>query len=267
MTKNVLKAVIRGVIPWSAVKGINRALRRLTAFTHQFQFLYEWRLLARPPEWFDHYIDLHWKWRSTRNPSSWERGIFGLLAMRQGCRVLDLCCGTGFFAYYFYSGRAGSVLSMDYNAAAIAQAKRNFKAPNVEYRQGDIRTQLPDAQFDNVTLNAALEYFTPQEADDLLRYIKARLAHNGILSGNSVVANLSRAAHLDQKQEFYSREELATLLKRHFGHVVVFTTTHVDPSMTRTNLYFFASDGALPLTPGWTDVLVLNDMNLSVIKA
>src|SRR6267154_4508051 len=114
MAKRLIKAILRGIIPWGAVKGTNRALRRLTAWTHHYQYLYEWRLSARAPEWFDHYIDLHWKWHATRNPASWERGIFGLLAMRPGCRVLDLCCGTGFFAYYFYSGRAGSVLAMDY---------------------------------------------------------------------------------------------------------------------------------------------------------
>jgi SAM-dependent methyltransferase len=251
------KILIRLLVPWGAVKAVTRALRRLAAAGHHFQFVYEWRLMKVAPEWFDHYTDLYWRWRVSRNPMSWERGTFGLLAMRQGCRVLDLCCGTGFFAYYFYSGRAGSVVSMDYSAAAIAQAKRNFRAPNIEYRQGDIRTELPEGPFDNAVLNAALEYFTPAEADQLLADIKARLTPVGILSGNSIVAKRSGEAHLAQKQEFFSREELATLLKRHFGHVLVLTTTYIDPGVDRTNLYFFASDGPVPLAPGSEDMLVL----------
>lgn len=100
---------------------INGLLRQMASTGHCLQFFYEWRLVARPPGWFDQYIDLYWKWHATRNPSSWERGIFGLLAMKQGARALDLCCGTGFFAYYFYSIRAASIISIDYSAAAIAQ--------------------------------------------------------------------------------------------------------------------------------------------------
>jgi SAM-dependent methyltransferase len=254
--KRLLKVVLRILLPWGLVKAVNRGLRRLTGLGHHFQYFYEWRLMQRAPEWFDHYIDLCWKWHFTRNPTSWERGIFGLLAMRQGCRVLDLCCGTGFFAYYFYSGRADTVIAMDYNAAAIAQAKRNFQAPNIEYRQGDIRTDLPDGPFDNVTLNAALEYFTPQEADDLLEAIRRRLAPGGVLSGNSIIADASTLAHLDQRQQFLSREELAIQLKRHFPNVAVLATTHIDSTMTRTNLYFFASERTLPLTSSWPDFSV-----------
>jgi SAM-dependent methyltransferase len=241
------------------VKGINRGLRRLSAWGHQFQFFYEWRVMRRPPAWFDHYIDLHWKWGASRNPSSWERGIFSLLAMRPGCRVLDLCCGTGFFAYHFYSGRAGRIVSMDYSAAAIAQAKRNFRAPNLEFQQGDVRTQLPHEEFDNAVLNAALEYFTPHEADELVRQIKTRLTAGGVLSGNSIVARRDRTAHLEQRQQFFSREELANFLKRHFAHVVVLATTHPDGSQERTNLYFFASDGMLPFARPWPDLTVLSD--------
>jgi SAM-dependent methyltransferase len=260
--KGLLKGTVRALVPWNWVKGLNRRLRYVSAAGHRFQYFYEWRLMTRPPEWFDHYTDLYWRWHHSRNPTSWERGIFGLLAMRQGCRILDLCCGTGFFAYYFYSGRAGSVIAMDYSAAAIAQAKRNFGAPNIDYRQGDVRTELPDGPFDNVTLNAALEYFTPTEADMLMRNIKARLADSGVVSGNSIVAQRTAAAHLDQKQEFFSREELTTFLKRHFTHVAVLNTQFHDPDMDRTNLYFFASDNTIPFGPGWPDLLVDVPVNI-----
>lgn len=68
---------------------------------------------------------------------------------------------------------------------------------------------MPGGQFDNVMLNAALEYFTPAEANDLMSAIKARLAPSGVLSGNSIVAQPDRVAYLDQRQAFYSGEELA----------------------------------------------------------
>jgi SAM-dependent methyltransferase len=257
MRKLVL-LILRTVIPFRAVESLNRFLRFLTAQGYRFQFFYEWRVMARPPEWFDQHIDLYWKWHLTRNPSSWERGIFGLLAMRQGCRVLDLCCGTGFFAYYFYSGRAGSIISMDYSAAAIDQAKRNYNASNLEFRRGDIRTDLPEGDFDNVVLNAALEYFTPAEAGALLAAIKSRLGPGGILSGNSVITPAGTLAHLDQKQTFHSREELANFLQSHFSNVTVLTTTFIDPGLSRTNLYFFASESPVPLSAAWPDLLEIS---------
>jgi hypothetical protein len=64
-------------------------------------------------------------------------------------------------------------------------------------------------------------------------------------------------AHLEQRQEFFSREELAEFLKRHFAHVAVLVTVHPDGNQERTNLYFFASDGTLPLVSGWPDLLVI----------
>jgi ribosomal protein L11 methylase PrmA len=70
---------------------------------------------------------------------SWERGFFSMLAMKHGCRVFDLCCGGEFFAHYFFSTRAKSVVAVDFDPAAIAHAKKSFQAPNVEYRCVDNR--------------------------------------------------------------------------------------------------------------------------------
>jgi len=57
---------------------------------------------------FDHFLTSYYVWPQTRTPLWLERGIFGLLAMRQGARVLELCCGDGFNAYHFYSIRAAA---------------------------------------------------------------------------------------------------------------------------------------------------------------
>jgi SAM-dependent methyltransferase len=256
--KRLLKKAVLAVIPIWAVRSLNRLLRAASAFGHHVQFQYEWGAMERAPEWFDHYIDLHWKWKATRNPTSWERGTFGLLAMRPGCRVLDLCCGTGFFDYYFYSGRAGHVVAVDHDSTAITHAKRNFHAPNIEFLKADIRTQMPAGSYDNIVLNAALEYFTAEESDALLQAIKARLTTSGILNGNSIVAEGLVRAHLDQKQAFFSRSELGAILRRYFTNVTILETRYRDIYETRTNLHFFASDGPTPLGPEWPDIIRLS---------
>ncbi|HET7086162.1 MAG TPA: class I SAM-dependent methyltransferase [Rhizomicrobium sp.] len=235
---------------------INAGLRTLAAAGHHLQFIRQWRLGARVPHYFDPFIDLYWKWEKTRNPMSWERGIFGLLAMKPGCRQLDLCCGEGFHTHRFYSGRAGSIVAMDYNRDAIALARRKFQAPNIDYRCGDIRSQMPQGPFDNITWDAGIEYFTPAEIADILVAVKARLAPGGILSGYCVPDPHANPAAQGDGRKFAaaSPEALGELLHSVFGNVTVLRTAHADQFETRTNCYFYAGDGALPLAADWPDL-------------
>ena len=47
--------------------------------------------------------------------------------------------------------------------------------------------------------------------------------------------------------EFRSREDLARFLTPYFKNVQVFSTTYP----TRTNLYFYATDGTIPFDRDW----------------
>jgi cyclopropane fatty-acyl-phospholipid synthase-like methyltransferase len=239
-----------------AVKAMNRLLRRVDAAGHKLQFDAEWRV-SPPPEWFDHLTDQHWKWKFTRNSLSWERGIMGMLAMKPGCRVLDLCCGGGFFAYHFFSSRAASVVSVDFDPSAIAHAKRNFDAPNVDYRCCDIRTDLPAGEFDNVVWDSAIEHFTEQEILAILANIKQRLTPSGTLNGYTLVEKPTGKSLVHHEYEFKSKEELAILLKKVFKNAMVVETSSHDVIEDRQNLYFFASDGVLPFDPAWENAVRL----------
>ena len=151
-----------------AVKAFNRMMRRLVGFGHKLAVRgVKWRV-DPSPEWYDHLMFQYWLWPVSRNPMSWERGIFSMVPMQNGCRVLDLCCGGGFFAHHFFSSRASKVISVDFDPEAIAHAKTNFHAPNVEYRCADIRTDMPDGIFDNIVWDAAIEHFTLEETAKLL---------------------------------------------------------------------------------------------------
>src|SRR5262249_38779476 len=169
-----------------ALKAYNRLMRRLVGIGYRLQFEAEWRV-DPTPEWYDHLIHQYWLWPISRNPMSWESGIFSILPMKPGCRVLDLCCGGGFFAHHFFSSRASSVISVDFDPDAIEHAKKNFRSPNVEYRCVDIRTDMPAGAFDNIVWDAAIEHFTLSESNRLFVDIKARLANDGVLSGYTIV--------------------------------------------------------------------------------
>lgn len=225
------------------LKAINRGLRRLSAVTHYLQYVVEWGV--RPvPDWFDHYLDLHYLWYKTRTPLSWERGVFGLLAISNGARLLELCCGDGFNAYYFYSIRAGKVTAVDLDQDAISNAHRRYVASNLSYAVADIRTQMPEGTFDNIVWDASLEYFTEYEITQLMQNIKSRLAQGGILSGYSMVQEVCREEH---KYVFKNKEDLLRFLQPYFRNVRIFETVY--PS--RHNLYFFAGDSELPFDESW----------------
>jgi 2-polyprenyl-3-methyl-5-hydroxy-6-metoxy-1,4-benzoquinol methylase len=243
------------LIPIGLVQGLNRGLRALTAQSHRLQQMLQWRIAKHPPEWYDHFCDQHWRWALTRNPMSWERGIIGLMGMRPGARVLDLCCGGGFFANRFFSTRASQVTSVDFDPNAISHAKKNFHAPNVEYVCADIRTGMPNGTFDNVAWDAAIEHFTEVEMAQIITNIKNRLTPEGVLNGYTIIERPGFKGHEDHEHEFASREELAVLLKKYFKNVLILSTGYQDQFEQRDNLYFFASDGAVPFDPSWPSAL------------
>jgi cyclopropane fatty-acyl-phospholipid synthase-like methyltransferase len=177
--------------------------------------------------------------------------------MKPGCRLLDLCCGEGFYTHRFYSGRAGSIVALDNNPKAISRARRNFRAPNIEYICGDIRTEMPQGPFDNISWDAGIEYFTHEEIAAIVASIKARLMPDGILNGYSVLAPQDAGRQMNslgQKFGATSREELGEVFHKSFRNVTILRTTHADRFQSRTNHYFFASDGPLPFGEGWPDL-------------
>ena len=237
------------------IKRINRALRALVSLTHHIQHIIEWG--ARPhPEWYDHWLDQYWSWYVTGEAFPVERGVFSLLAMKQGCKVLELCCGDGFNSHHFYAARACSVFAMDFDPEAIRSARANFRNPKVTYMVGDIRTDIPNFKVDNVIWDAAIEHFTEEEILAVMEKIKTILNNEGILSGYTIVErDDGRLSHHDHEYEFHSKEDLARVLTRFFRNVRIFETKYAS----RHNLYFYASDTAvLPFDLSWESQLVCN---------
>ena len=206
----------------------------------------QWRVPPNP-EFFDHHIDLHYQWTRSRNSFWVERGAFGGLALKGG-DVLELACGDGFNAKNFYSVRSRHVLACDFDPAAIALAKRKNSTPNVTFVLADIRTDMPKGKFENIAWDAAIEHFTPEEIAHIMAEIKGRLTPDGVLSGYTIVEKQDGTKHLDQHEyEFRDMADLESFLKPHFKSVRVFETVFPE----RHNLYFWASDAAVPFDQQW----------------
>jgi SAM-dependent methyltransferase len=226
-----------------------RISERWVTSAHHRLFMAQWGLLPAP-EFFEHKVGLYWLWQAKNSPHWVERGVFSLLAMKPGCKALELCCGDGFNAHYFYRARVGSMLSVDFDPKAIAYAKKHFRSDNIEYRLADIRTQMPDGTFNNIVWDAAIEHFTETEISELMSNIKRRLTSDGVLSGFTIVERADGKKSLAHHEyEFKSKDDLVRFLRPHFRNVRVFETIYPD----RHNLYFWASDGIIPFMDGWKD--------------
>jgi cyclopropane fatty-acyl-phospholipid synthase-like methyltransferase len=163
----------------SAVKFLNVLMRKATAATHFLQYALQWGWEPKP-EWFDHFLDQHWQ-MSAKNISLWvERGVFSRMLLKPSGRLLEICCGDGFNARHFYSSAAATVTAIDFDEDAIPHAKRYNSAPNITYLQRDIRKGLPAGPFDNIVWDAAIEHFTEQEIDRLLKEIISLLGDTGM---------------------------------------------------------------------------------------
>lgn len=225
---------------------LNRQIRTFVRLVHKIQFIIEWRV--DNPEYFEHQMDLNWKWHETRISYFMERGVFSSFALKNddppSGSTLDLCCGDCFYSYYFYSRRSAQVTAIDFDPEAIKFAKKNYKnAENIQFLIGDIRRDIPDGPFDNIIWDAAIEHFTELEIKNLLNRIKTVLKSDGTLSGYTIVEPEQGGKHLHQHEyEFHDKEDLARFLSPHFKNVHIFSTTFSD----RVNLYFYASDSILP---------------------
>lgn len=239
----VLFGAHRVLVP--PLRMFNASLRALTSFFHHFQYRVE-GFLRPSAEWFDHEIDVHWQWVAKERSMFLERGVLNTLAMRPGAEILELCCGDGFNAHRFYAGRGSRVLAVDYNAQALRHARRYHRRANVEYRQCDIRSELPPGPFDNIVWDSAIHHFSEPEASAILSSVRALLRPEGVLCGYTIIEPHAEYAYT--RMRFSSPEELAKLLEQMFAHVAVLET----PDALRRNLYFFASDTreSLPFAPG-----------------
>ncbi len=78
---------------------------------------------------------------------------------RVGESLLDLGCGNGWFSS-LVAQTGMKVFGMDVNMIELKQAARIFQNENLYFLYADIfQTQLPEKEFDFITLNASVQYF------------------------------------------------------------------------------------------------------------
>ena len=204
----------------------------------------QWSIGGSPP-YFDHRINLYYHWPTDGDPGWLERGMMSRLALNGG-DVLELTCGNGFNTRHFYASKARRVIACDFDRQAIDSARRVHAGANIEYVVADLRESMPEGRFGNVIWDFGFpisRFFTDEQADRIVANVRARLESDGIFSGYTAVEPGRTRLSTQMRYDFTSADDLRQLLSISFANVRVLQIN----SPGRCNLYFWASDGALPL--------------------
>ena len=127
-------------------------------------------------------------------------GLWKLLDLRDGTRVLDAPCGYGRISLGL-ARRGAAVLGVDFSESLLNEAQRQRGEAPVErlvYRRHDLREPLPESGFD-VALNIFSSLGYGNEADDVAILSTLR---NAVRPGGRVFIESN---HRDQGVIFFSR--------------------------------------------------------------
>lgn len=191
-----------------------------------------WR--AGHHSWFDHRLDeADWPQRIF-----WvERGALGRFHLPMGARILDLCCGDGYFAESFWSPGASLVDAVDRDQNAISLAQAIHSKGNIRYYCRDIvRRDWPGTGYDLVCFFEAIEHLSEQDGQRVLERIRDALAPSGWLVGSTTAVDEAYRGqgNYEHDNEFDGVEALAAFVGQVFVEPRVFASYHP----ARTTLYF-----------------------------
>jgi SAM-dependent methyltransferase len=182
-------------------------------------FKAQWQYVT--PDWFDqrhHLLDTE-KWFNDYWTESADN-VLRVLPYRG--RLLDLCCGDGFYDYYFYRKRASEVICVDINETAYRQACRLHSADNITYHLASVLTFEPEpGSFDVVVIRGAIEHFSQENQQLLFRKALKAMKPDGWFCGDTP-ANPDKNEHKQlpaHENEWADEAEMKRELQQVFEHV------------------------------------------------
>lgn len=85
---------------------------------------------------------------------------FFISNLNRGDHVLDIGCGNGFMSYDMVTSVEDvEVVGVDLNEANIIYANENYQHRNLKFIKGNVLNELPNKNFNVITLSNVLEHF------------------------------------------------------------------------------------------------------------
>jgi len=164
------------------------------------------------PEWWKDFFDTDyirvWGFFTNAEKTATEAdGIWQLLELHDGSRVLDAPCGFGRLSRPL-AERGAIVLGVDQSDALLqhAEKERGTLSPErLRYRQHDLRQPLPEGGFDAaINVFSSLGYSTEEDDLAILRNLGSALRTGGRLLVETAhrdltIANLARGGGFSQR--------------------------------------------------------------------
>ena len=164
------------------------------------------------PEWWKDFFDADyirvWGHSTSAEKTAGEvDGLWQLLELHEGSRVLDAPCGYGRLSRPL-AERGALVVGVDQSDALLQHAEQergNLGTERLRYRQHDLRQPLPEGGFDAaINVFSSLGYGTEEDDLAILRNLGAALRPGGRLLVETAhrdlaVANLVRGGAMSQR--------------------------------------------------------------------
>lgn len=179
------------------------------------------------PTWFDHRIDLYYLW--PYNLFWLERGVLPRKYMLEGCTVLDLFCGDGFYSHYFYSTIAGHIDAIDKDPSAIAHAKRWHSQPKINYVVLDaVKKNFPRSRYDVIVWFEGIEHLNAAAFAVIVKRIKAAMGITSVLVGSTPIISdkHQNKGNWEHQNEFTSIPQLRDFQLRDFADIQIEMTVY-----------------------------------------
>lgn len=164
------------------------------------------------PEWWKDFFDADYfrVWGSFTNAERTAgevEGLWQLLDMHEGSRLLDAPCGFGRLSRPLVE-RGAVVVGVDQSATLLECAEKdrgNLSAERLRYLQHDLRQPLPESGFDAaINIFSSLGYGTEDDDLAILRNLRSALRPGGLLLVETAhrdlnIVNLVRGAGMSQR--------------------------------------------------------------------
>ncbi len=183
------------------------------------------------PEWFDHRHHLLYPERYFND--YWTISANNIISvLPQQAKLLEMCCGDGFYDFYFYKDRCQEIIGVELNDDVYNQSVRLHSADNITYLHQSILDFTPqDNYFDTVSIRGAIEHFSEENQQVIFKKALKTLKVGGWFCGDTV-ANLEQEHSLliSHEHEWINEDQMRTELSRVFDHVE--TSTLISQNRT-----------------------------------
>ncbi len=157
--------------------------------------------------------------------------ILHTAGVREGCRVLDVACGTGVMIPYYLSKNVGQVTAIDISPEMAKIAREKFSQANVEIICGDVEETEFSQPFDCIVIYNAFPHFP--EPERLISRLSTLLAPGGTLT---VAHGMSRA-HIDAHHQGAASKVSVGLMHEDALAAMMRKYLHLDAKISTDEMY------------------------------